>query len=216
MLDITLLQTEENGVKAWYNSKEKNAVLNVSLLDEEIKELKIFGQKVLSRFAFEIMQNQVKDDNYRNGLLSAVDFVNNPQEIQSKIENDPNQMELAIEKPKRKRRTKEEMLTENETTESTPIAINNQITNSISEEENEDTSLNHPLEVGIRAKSKNFSIEDLRNAAQDFMVKNGRDKISVDNQTAKLTQLFTQYGGSNVSTFPKNKIGEVLEKMKNL
>lgn len=198
------------------NETDHEDRMEIRLTETEIAEIETFSKKILQRFASEIMAEQVHSDSFRNRPKVTETTSGLAAEVK-----DPNQMELPLtsitttatqvaeKKPKRGRKAKvsvESAVTDLEDAINMPIsAIDITVKPELP-----------PIEVSFIAtvESVPATIDDLRTAVQEFISKNGKTEVAA--QTAKLKALFATYGGSDVSTFPKNKIAECITKIQSL
>jgi hypothetical protein len=217
MLDLISICAESNVIAYFSDGKLQN--LNIEITEAEQQECANLGRKILQRFASEIMADQVHSDSFRNKpetdkvplVFDGTDGVLKDNTV------DPNQMELPLneEKPKRGRKTKGI-----EIKGIAPIDPKEQV---ITKETIDTTDIVGYLRTMPSAEGKItvatietvlLTIDDLRTAVQEFISKNGKTEVAA--QTAKLKTLFATYGGSDVSTFPKNKIAECIAKIQSL
>lgn len=179
------------------NSTWANDSISLELNEGEKAELILLGEKILNRFAADIIFNNQRvevapkiEENLALGRVPEITeghFPTNPAEVKKE------------EPVKLKTRAKKKEIEKVEEQKVEPV----------------DAVITEEAELPNPVKTK-ATIEDLRHAVQEFFVKNGNDQKAMDAQKAKLVPLFELYGSSNVTTFPKNKIGELLEKLKTL
>lgn len=213
-LGIVQVQVTDKAINAYFSDETSNS-MKIDLNEIEQQEFGNLGRKILQRFASEIMATQVHSDSYRaNPKPFKVAIVEDKTPLNSEsiavfddkstgVIKDPNQLELphTEEKSKRGRKPKEPVVTKSDLDASIAIVIAKQIETDTASLETLFQEIPH-------------TIDDLRTAVQEFISKNGKTEAAA--QTAKLKTLFAIYGGSDVSTFPKAKIGECIAKIQNL
>ena len=214
-----------------------NSTVEIPLTKLESEERDAFGKKVLQRFASEIMADQVHSDSFRNvPKLEAEVFsqeVKDPNQLELPLSGATTATQVAEEKPKRSRKAKvatgidtdvviEKIKNDTGYELSTEYSlIENVVRPSRDLTEEEKAAIAHAVAKtqmygaeSATIETVMLTIDDLRTAVQACMTKNGKSEVAA--QTAKLKTLFASYGGSDVSTFPKNKIAECITKIQSL
>lgn len=216
MLKLSIIQVYENKVTSYFADNNTSS-FNIELTGAEQQEFANLGKKILNRFASEIIADQVQSDSFRAKPEAAETTNGLVQEVK-----DPNQMELPLtgvtttatqlaeEKPKRGRKIVNVKIPEGIKGVQTIEEVTVEQLNSLGEYNAKVLTEAKPATI----ETVLLTIDDLRTAVQEFISRNGKTEVAA--QTAKLKTLFATYGGSDVSTFPKNKIAECIAKIQSL